>query len=62
MNKPPKKTTALNEPPRKSHVVTQEEADFITRRAHEQKIDVVGRLEWIEDALQMISTARNSLK
>ncbi len=34
---------------------------FIIQRARDSKIDVVGRLEWIEDAFEMIQNARKSL-
>jgi hypothetical protein len=43
-------------------LVTAAEAEFIATRAREHKIDVVGRLEWLEDALTMIANGKRSLK
>lgn len=40
--------------------ISQSEAEFIINRARTMKIDVVGRLQWIEDAAQMIENAKKS--
>lgn len=43
-------------------LVTAAEAEFIATRALEHKIDVVGRLQWLEDALTMIANGKRSLR
>lgn len=59
-----KESTQIEIPERLHQEITQlikdAEHEFITRRDAANKLDVVGRLEWIEDLNEVINNARNN--